>query len=69
LMSEDAEVGLVVLFSYDCLVHTHRLLCDHFNETATDVVIDISHPSYVVLIHALQEDPKSDCRRQVDLCG
>jgi hypothetical protein len=83
LMSEDAEVGLVVLFSYDCLVHTHRLLCDHFEsiggsaygtevanasqetvagETTKEshrsfgnVVIDISHPSYVVLIHALQD--------------
>ena len=44
LMSEEVQVGIVVLLSYDYLVDFHILLCEHFTHADLDVShADVSH--------------------------
>lgn len=51
LMSEEIQVGIVVLLNYDYLFDFHVLLCEHF--TGTLIMIDAAS-TYTNLLRAIQ---------------
>lgn len=50
LMSEEIQVGIVVLLNYDYLFDFHVLLCEHF----TGTLIDAAASTYTKLLSAIQ---------------